>query len=159
VRLCKLTYASFQGGAGAPVRVRMEMHRVTARLLLLVLLVGTIAPLAVASSMPAVGPHCNRKSAPAAPVMDMPGCHHASSASHHHAEAAAAPADQVLDADHSCCDHECCRSMARSQWAHVSLKGRTQTLEPATRLTSAPRSRVRSFELALYRPVRAPPVL
>jgi len=136
------------------------MDRITARLLLLVLLAGTFTPFAAAVSMPDSHPHCVRKPQPAAPANDMAGCHHHAASPVHQQDAAeTTPADQVSDFSQCCCDHECCRSMARSQWAQVSLRGRTHGTESAVSLVAAPFTPVRSFDLSLYRSVRAPPVL
>jgi hypothetical protein len=136
------------------------MHRITARLLLVFLLVGTFTPFAAAVSMQASHPHCARKLLPAAPMETMPGCrHHTASPVHRHAATETAPVDQVSDFSQCCCDHECCRSMARSQWAQVSLREQTRATEPAAVLIAERRASVRSFDLSLYRSVRAPPVL
>jgi len=136
------------------------MRRLIASLSLLVLLAGTFAPMAAAMPMPmqASGAHCARKPLPAARADATPACHH-----HHAAQEVAkvesVPTDQILDSSQCCCDHECCRSMARSQWAQVSGQARTRSQQPVARLVTTPHELIRSFELALFRPVRAPPVL
>ncbi len=137
-----------------------NMDRITARLLLAVLLVGIFSPFAAALSIETPKLHCNRKAAPAAPADGMPGCHrHAGPAAHHPEAAKTSPADQILDSSQCCCDHECCRSTARSPWAQTGLQGRTRALELAAALISASLIPVRSFDLALSRSVRAPPLL
>jgi len=72
------------------------MHRLTARLLLVLLLVGVFVPVALAIS--AAPPHacCLRK-----PLHD----------SAHNAQFQAPP---------GCCQHDCCRPLTVSQWAHVT---------------------------------------
>lgn len=143
-----------------PLSALGNMDRITARLLLLVLLAGTFTPFAAAVSMPDSHPHCLRKPLPAAPANDMPGCHHHAASPVHQEDAAeTAPADQVSDFSQCCCDHECCRSMARSQWAQASLTGSAHETEPSVSLVAALYTSVRSFDLSLYRSVRAPPVL
>jgi hypothetical protein len=73
------------------------MHRLTARLLLVLLLVGVFVPVALAIS--ATPPHacCTRK--------PMHG-----RASH----------DAEFQAPPGCCQHDCCRPLTVSQWAHVT---------------------------------------
>lgn len=136
------------------------MRRLIASLSLLVLLAGTFAPMAAAMPLPrqASGAHCARKPLPVSQADATPSCHH-----HHAAQEVAnvesVPSDQILDSSQCCCDHECCRSLARSQWAQASGQASTRSQQPATRLAATRHDLVRSFELALYRPVRAPPVL
>jgi hypothetical protein len=136
------------------------MRRLIASFSLLILLAGTFAPMAAAMpmSMQASGAHCARKPSPLPQADATPACHH-----HHAAQEAAkvesVPSDQILDSSQCCCDHECCRSLARSQWAQVSGQARTRSQQPPTRLVATRHDVVRSLELALYRPVRAPPLL
>jgi hypothetical protein len=136
------------------------MRRLIASLSLLVLLAGTFAPLAAAMPMPmqASGAHCARKPLPSPPAEATPSCHY-----HHAAQEVAkvesVPSDQILDSTPCCCDHECCRSLARSQWAQVSGQARTRSQQTAAPLVVTSHDLVRSLELALFRPVRAPPVL
>jgi hypothetical protein len=136
------------------------MRRLIASFSLLVLLAGTFAPMAAAMPMPmqASGAHCARKSLPATQADATPACHH------HHATQEVAkvesvPSDQILDSSQCCCDHECCRSLARSQWAQVSGQAGTRSQQAAAPLVVTSHDLVRSLELALFRPVRAPPVL
>ena len=135
------------------------MHRVIARTLLFSLLAGLLSPLAAASSIFASHPHCMRKPVPAAASSE--GCHH-----HHGAapqpvssqDADSRSPDRVLG-PHDCCqDHECCRSMARSQWAHTPLRSTHSELNQATECFAVLNTHVRSFEAILNPPGRAPPV-
>jgi hypothetical protein len=75
------------------------MHRQTARLLLVLLLVGVFVPVALAIS--ATPPHacCMRKA-----------MHDRAS---HNAEFQAPP---------GCCQHDCCRPLIVSQWAHLTAR-------------------------------------
>jgi hypothetical protein len=70
------------------------MHRQTARLLLIFLLVGVFTPLALAISAPAPHACCMRK-----PMHDA-GSH-----------------DLQFNAPPSCCQHDCCRVVVTSSWA------------------------------------------
>lgn len=72
------------------------MQRQTARLLLVLLLVGIFAPVALAISAPATHACCLRK-----PLHD----------DGYHGARIQAP---------NCCDHNCCRPLIVTQWAHAS---------------------------------------
>src|ERR1700677_4766997 len=72
------------------------MHRLTARLLLVLLLVGLFVPVALAISTPALHACCMRK--------PMHG------RSTHDAQFFAPP---------GCCQHDCCHSLTVSQWANL----------------------------------------
>jgi hypothetical protein len=153
---------SFFGAGTLSSSALGPMHRVIARTLLLALLAGLFSPLATASSMPLSRPHCMRKPIPA-PAAEMPGCHHHGAVAVHSAStpenAEPASSDQ-LQAPNDCCqDHECCRSMARSQFAHTSLRSTHSELNEAAQLSAVPDSQARSMEAALTPPGRAPPLL
>ena len=77
-----------------------SMQRITARFLLLIALVGTMVPVAMQAK--ATPPHacCVRKG------------------SHHCHESGQAPSEQPVFADVGCCNHNCCRAVTSSQWAH-----------------------------------------
>jgi hypothetical protein len=133
------------------------MHRLIAKTLLFVLLAGIYSPFATASAMSVSHPHCNRKPVPALASAEMAGCHH------HGAQAPdpALPAssDQVLGAKDCCQDHECCRSMARSQWAHASLTSNSGELGDTAQVALPILSDGRSAAAALDHSGRAPPIL
>jgi hypothetical protein len=132
------------------------MHRLIARTLLFVLLAGMFSPLAAASSMSVAHPHCHRKPVPAPASSEMTECHHHTAAA---PESALPTSDRVLSAKDCCQDHECCRSMARAQWAHASLPSMHGELSRATQISVVLDSPARSFELAFNHPGRAPPIL
>jgi hypothetical protein len=73
------------------------MHRLTARFVLIVLLVGVFAPVALAISAPTPHACCLRK-----PMHDR--------ASH----------DSQFKASPGCCNRDCCRPLTVSQWAHIA---------------------------------------
>jgi hypothetical protein len=77
-----------------------SMHRLTARLLLFIALVGNLAPLALAAT--SAPPHacCVRKAA------------------HHCHDSAVSESNQFVIRDASCCDHDCCRAAISAQWSH-----------------------------------------
>jgi hypothetical protein len=141
----------------AAVSVSGAMHRQIARTLLFALLAGMFSPLAAASSMSASHPHCMRKPTPAA-AAEMSGCHH------HHGVAApkvseTTSPDQVQDPNDCCQDHECCRSMARPQWAHAAPGSNVGERRYAAQLAPPSHSQTRTSDFALDHPGRAPPVL
>jgi len=72
------------------------MRRLTARLLLILLLVGTLTPLALAIATPAPHACCMRK-----PI-----------------HGGVAPHVQFTASD-DCCGHDCCRAATRSNWAQA----------------------------------------
>jgi hypothetical protein len=147
------------GGQGiqltSPLR---DMHRQTAKALLLVLLAGTLTPFSAAFSVPPGRTYCHRKPVESS-AAEMP-CHHHGIAGMHHQEAAGPhPAEQAFDSKSCCVDHQCCRSLVRSQWAQVArqLPGRIANL--ATQGIQSPHPGFRAVDLALSLPARAPPTL
>ncbi len=105
------------------LRHRTNMQRWTARLLLILLLVGVLAPVGLAATAPEPHACCKRH-----PMHD---------AAQHGMEFHAPP---------SCCNHDCCRSVTVSQWAqakpaaHASFQPSTTTRRSAVQpvhLTSA----------------------
>lgn len=76
------------------------MHRLTARLLLLLALIGYLAPIAIASSAPARA-CCVRK-----------GVHHCD-------DALGSETEQPVIRDASCCKGDCGRAVTTAQWAHA----------------------------------------
>jgi hypothetical protein len=77
------------------------MHRLIARFLVLVALVGNFAPLALAAVAPPSHACCVRK------------------AVHHCHDSAISEAEQLLIRSASCCQHDCCRAVTTAQWAHA----------------------------------------
>lgn len=75
------------------------MHRLTARVLLLFVLVGNFVPLALASAGQKVHACCARKAH---------RCH----------GGAIADSSRTSIHDASCCNHDCCRAVTTAQWAH-----------------------------------------
>lgn len=77
------------------------MQRLTAKFLLLFALAGSFIPLAFAAT--AAVPHacCIRKA------------HHC-----HDSQGTAEESEQLVIRAASCCNHDCCRAVTTSQWAH-----------------------------------------
>jgi hypothetical protein len=109
------------------------MHRQTARLLLIWLLVSILTPLALAISAPAPHACCMRK-----PLHDG-GLH-----------------DAEFQAPASCCNHDCCRPLTVRQWAHFGWSCNTHELssvplETESRIAPSSKLSVR------FQSSRAPP--
>lgn len=134
----------------------LNMKRLTARLLLLVLCAGMLAPFAAASA-PMRHEHCVRKPL-AVRVESTPSCHHHAAREATH-EPVASDAVSSVRSNSCCTGHECCRSMARSQWAQVGLRTVLQRSERAADRVAFPQEQVRSLDLPAYYSVRAPPAL
>jgi hypothetical protein len=97
------------------------MHRATAKLLLILLLVGVFAPVALAIS--AAPPHacCMRK-----PMHGRP--------SH----------DAQFQAPPGCCQHDCCRPLTVSRGVRLTSK----TCQQATPASTIPRSELQPIQFA-----------
>ena len=89
------------------------MHRVTARFVLVLLLVGLFAPVALAISAPAPHACCLRK-----PMHDR-SCH-----------------NSEFNASPGCCQRDCCRPLTVSQWAHLTPPASAQRTSASTTLQS-----------------------
>jgi|SRR5580692_10710824 hypothetical protein len=87
------------------------MHRLTARVLLVLLLVGLFVPVALAIA--AAPPHacCVRKAMHGRP-------------SH----------DSEFNAPQGCCQHDCCRTLTVAQWAHLNPSASTRRTPPSASL-------------------------
>ena len=109
------------------------MHRVTARSLLVLLLVVVFVPVGLAIA--ATPPHawCLRKTmhdgSPHSQFQGPPGC----------------------------CQHDCCRPLTVSQWAHVSLSARGQDAPSSATLRFDPRSDLFAVNVNDVHSGRAPP--
>src|SRR5690349_9374609 len=112
------------------------MHRLTARLLLILLLVGSFAPAALAISAPTPHACCMRK------PMHMGATH----GSEFHAPA-------------SCCQHDCCRALTVSQWAQLTLSTNTDRASASTALQLDWRAILVCSPLTSTHSGRAPPQL
>src|ERR1700693_5857573 len=133
------------------------MHRLTARLLLLVLLAGPVAPMAAAASM-REHERCVRK--PMGTRSEgMPACHHHTAVGADQNAVGGPPFERAFGSRECCSGHQCCRSLVRSRWAQVSLQARFQETDRADDHVSTPLPHFRSSELAAYHSVRAPPTL
>jgi hypothetical protein len=135
------------------------MHRVIAKLMSLVFLAGTFAPLAGALAMPMMHAHCMRQPL-GVRAESVSSCHHHDHAAAEEQSAAglAAPTSSIRS-NQCCSEHACCRSTVRSQWAQVRLQTVLQQSDRADDQVACLQMQVRSLEAAAYHPVRAPPVL
>jgi hypothetical protein len=111
------------------------MHRLTARLLLVLLLVGTLAPVALAISAPPPHACCMRK-----PLHD----HDSRSLQ-----------TQTVDGEH----HNCCPPVTTAHWAELGLGINSNVHPLLAYLPPQPHPALRSnCENALH-PVRGPPAI
>jgi hypothetical protein len=134
------------------------MYRVTARLLLLVLLAGTFAPLAAAASIQTAQEHCVRKPLAARPD-SIPGCHHAAAAAKRDTVNIRPISRDVFRSNQCCSGHECCRSQVRARWAQVTLQAVFLEACRADDRVPPLHSQVCDLELTADHSVRAPPAL
>jgi hypothetical protein len=121
------------------VHLRLNMHRLIARLLLVVALVGNFGPLVLAAT--ARSPHacCVRK------------------AVHHCNDSLATDAGQLLIREARCCNHDCCRAVTTARWAHAQPTTRAsfaQIFEPYFGKSSPDSTHPGLFDL---QSARAPP--
>jgi hypothetical protein len=109
----ELTYASLYRPSSCEVLCLIPMHRLIARLLLILLLAGIFAPVALAITAPAPHTCCMRK-----PVHEQ-GSH-----------------DSEFQGPPACCNHDCCRPLTVSQWADLGAGVTTCSSLPAAKLQS-----------------------
>src|SRR6516162_9372065 len=110
------------------------MHRWTARVLLVLLLLGVLAPAALALAAPAMHACCVRKAM---------RCH-----SPHEAQFATP----------GCCGHDCCKSLVVSHWAENSSVSRSSLSEAALGLVLHRPAVAPQIDLDESHSGRAPPV-
>jgi hypothetical protein len=110
------------------------MYRLTARLLLVLLLVGTLAPVALAISAPSAHACCMRK------------------AMHEHGSRSLA--SQVMAGQ----NHNCCPPVTTAHWAELESGTSANVRPPLAYLPSDSRPMLRSNYENDLRPVRGPPL-
>ena len=161
VQILRLPYAycqivSFLGSLCGCARHRLNMYRLTAKTLLLVLLAGTFTPFAAALSMQSAHPHCQRKPVEA-PIAETPCHHHAMAGMHHDEVTTTSSAERAFNSKSCCEGHQCCRPLVRSKWAQLNHPNPVRIGSLAAPLDAAPRSGFRTSDVALSLPARAPP--
>jgi len=171
VRTAKLPYAcesarpfypsragGMDGKGESPFASR-NMHRLTAKLLLLVLLAGTCAPFAAAMPVQTAGAHCKRKPLQTARAEEVPSCHYHTSTPSSHPAATENSSGLAFHSNQCCDEHQCCRSTVRSLWADAGRTAQVRVLAQAEAMVATLRPRFPSSDLALHYPARAPPEL
>src|SRR5580698_4933969 len=118
------------------------MQRLTARFLLLFALIGTFVPLALTATAAPLHSCCPRKSAHQ--------CHQP-------ANAAADESDQRTIHGPGCCNHDCCRAVTTSQWAHPQLSSASVFTPYVEAYFAVSHSRTPASELFASQSTRAPP--
>jgi len=114
------------------------MHRLIARFLLLVALVGNFAPLALAAT---AAPHacCVRKAAHR--------CH----------DSLAAQAGQLVIHDAACCHHDCCRAVTTARWAHAQSPASAPFVQNVEAYLGQSNPVLSNMEVPRFQSTRAPP--
>jgi hypothetical protein len=118
------------------------MHRLTARFLLLIALVGSLGPLALAAAAP-IRACCVRK------------------AVHHCHDSLAS--EQILETgqlalhDTSCCNHDCGRAVTTAQWAQAQPPAATELAPNVEAYVSQSTQVHPNTELSRFQSSRAPP--
>jgi hypothetical protein len=111
-----------------------SMHRLTARILLILSLAGIFAPLALAISTPAPHACCMRK-----PM------------------ASENPVQQEVLASPTCCNHDCCRVVVTSQWAKPAQNSGQPCFWRSSELALQSAITRLSFDLSDLHSGRSPP--
>jgi len=114
------------------------MQRLTAQLLLLFALVGTIVPIATAVSAPQHA-CCVRKT--------------------HHCHESVSPDSTQLAITSQTCDHDCCRAASTSQWANPQLGISPAVVQNIEIYTADPHPNTPAAQHPASRSTRAPPQL
>jgi len=118
------------------------MERLIARFLLLVVLVGTFGPLALATAAPAHA-CCIRK------------------ASHHCHDSAASEqiseTGQLVIRGTACCNHDCCRALTTARWAHAEQPTSTSFTRNVETYLGRPFPVSPATEVFTFQASRAPP--
>jgi hypothetical protein len=115
------------------------MHRLTARLLLLFVLLGSLAPLALAVTAPPPHACCLRK-----------GVHHCH-------DSLASESGQPLIQGASCCHGDCTRALTTAEWAHPQPKLAAFFLEANNVRRAASRPHSPATASLEFQSTRAPP--
>jgi hypothetical protein len=149
-------------GGGREVRVPFPplntMHRLIAKLMSLVFLAGTFAPLAGALAMPTMHAHCMRQPL-GTRAESVSSCHHHDHAAAQERSAGLAAPTSSIRSNQCCSEHACCRSTVRSQWAQVRLNTQLLQADRAEDHVAFLQEQVRVSDLDTFRSVRAPPAL
>jgi hypothetical protein len=115
-----------------------NMHRLTARFVLLFVLVGNFVPLALAVAAGQAHACCVRKAAHP--------CH----------GGGIAESSRLTIHDASCCNHDCCRAVTTAHWAHPQPRTASLCREVVSRVEEVRKNSPVKESFAL-RPTRGPP--
>jgi len=137
------------------------MQRATARLVLMVLLLGVLVPAANAVALDPMHDQmhaCCRRKPVQSTMAGMPHCHEMAGP----APDSNSPTDRSeprLISSNSCASHECCRSLARSQWAQPAQFAAGRNLETLSFNTARRTPQARTITPGDIHSGRAPPIL
>jgi len=116
------------------------MQRLTARFLLLFALAGTFVPLALAATTAPPHACCIRKAA-------------------HQCHGASPEADRRSVRGIGCCNHDCCRAVTTSQWAHPRQSLASTIAQNVDARIAESRAGTPATELLASQSTRAPPIV
>jgi len=119
------------------------MHRLIARFLLFVVLMGTFAPLALSAAAPPSHACCVRKA--------VHHCHD-SAASEQISETG-----QLVIRGTACCNHDCCRALTTARWAHAEQPTSTSFTRNVETYLGRPFPVSPATEVFTFQASRAPP--
>jgi hypothetical protein len=119
------------------------MHRLIAKFLLLVALVGNLAPLALAATAAPLHACCVRKA--------VHRCHD-SLASEQVSETA-----QLVFRDAGGCNHDCCRAVTTTRWAHAQSRASASCVRNVEAYLGQSSKVPSNAEVSRFQPTRAPP--
>ena len=117
----------------------VSMHRLTARLLLFFALVGNLVPLALAATAASQRACCVRK------------------AVHHCQDSPASENEQLVIRDARSCNHDCCRAVTTTQWAHPQPRLAVFFLQTVNAHTAGIQPDSPATASSEFRSSRAPP--
>jgi hypothetical protein len=134
-----------------------NMQRATARVVLLVLLLGVLVPAANAVGMDRT-PACCRRTPLHSATRGMADCHEMAGAVADSNDLAST-SDQAVISRGSCPNHECCRALARSQWAQVAQSEAARNLAALSLNVASHAPNARTIAPCDDHSGRAPPAL
>src|SRR4030088_2213899 len=115
------------------------MHRLTAKLLLLLALAANFIPLALAATAPPPHACCSRKAANP--------CH----------ESAASELNQPSVRSRGCCNHGCCSAAITAQWAYARPRAEDPFVKKVGNHVTSSQLDSPTIEVSEFQSSRAPP--
>jgi hypothetical protein len=120
------------------------MHRLIAKFLLLFALVGNLAPVALAISVPAPHACCLRNA--------IHQCHRSQAYG-----SQASDSEQLVIHGASCCGHDCCRAATTAQWAYPQQRLDSVSLQNINAQAAGAQASFPASASAEFQSTRGPP--